>query len=162
MKYILDKITNALTVLSVMLFALIFFTIIAEICCRSVFGFSLLWMNDLVQILICWLLAFSMSTVVYSKSHLCVDFIKLNFSVKVQEILTVLTDALKLVFFLMLVPNGIQTAITKMKISFTTLRWPMGYMYAALPVFAALSSIYAAYLLCCSVRKLVGEGSDQK
>lgn len=160
MKKILDKLRNVLAAITAILFAVIFLLYVAEIICRTFLDFSLLWMSDFVQLTVCWMLAFGMSAIVYSRDHLRIDFIKHAMPQKAQDVVTVLTDGAELAFFVMLVPYGIRTALTKMKISFTTLRWPTGYMYAALPVFGALCAIFAAYLLYGSIRRLTKKRPD--
>lgn len=155
MKKFLDFLRNVLAVLAAILFGVIFVMNVAEIICRTFLGFSLLWVSDFVQLTVCWMLAFGMSAILYTRDHLRVDFIKQKLPEKVRSAVTVLTDGAELAFFVMLIPYGIRIAETKMKISFTTLRWPTGYMYAALPVFGALCSIFAAWLLYGSVRTLI-------
>ena len=155
MRKVLNKLHDVLAIIAVFLFALIFVISIADIVCRTFFGFSLLWKLDFLQVVVCWMLACSMSAVVLTRDHLRIDFLKVVLPKKSQDVLTLITDILELAFFVMLIPYGIKTSITKMKIAFTTLRWPMGYMYAALPFFAAICSIFSLYLVYESVKKLV-------
>lgn len=155
MKKVLDKLRNILAGATAVLFAVIFLLIISEILCRTFLRYSLLWSTDFIQIVVCWMLAFGMSAIVYTNDHLRIDFIKQKLSHKTQNILSVITETLELAFFLILIPFGIKTAVTKMSILFTTLRWPMGYMYAALPVFGGLCSIFMAYRLYSTIRTLV-------
>lgn len=158
MKTILDKLRYASVVAAAAIFVLIFLVIVAEIFCRTFLGFSTLWYMDFVQLSVCWMLAFGMSAIVYSNDHLQIDFIKAKFSPAGQFILGIITEVLELAFFVMLVPYGIKTAITKMKISFTTLHLPTGYMYAALPVFGALCAIFMAYRLWVDVSSISKKG----
>lgn len=158
MKKFLDKLRNVLAIITAVLFAVIFVLIIVEIICRTFLGFSLLWMTDFVQIVVCWMLAFGMSAIIYTRDHLRIDFIKDMLPQKAKRFLSVLTGLLELIFFVMLVPYGAEIAETKMNIMFTTLRWPTGYMYAALPVFAFFCSVFSAWLLYDSVRKLISGG----
>ena len=129
MRKILNKLHDVLAAIAVFLFALIFIISIADIVCRTFFGISLLWKLDFLQIVVCWMLSCSMSAVVLTRDHLRIDFLKVVLPKKSQDVLTLITDLLELAFFVMLIPYGIKTSITKMKIAFTTLRWPMGYMY---------------------------------
>lgn len=160
MKKILDKLRNLLAILTAVLFAVIFCLVVVEIICRTFLGFSLLWSMDFIQLIVCWMLAFGMSAIVYTQDHLRVEFIKEKFPARVQSVLTVITNALELGFFIMLVPYGITVAQTKMRIGFTTLRWPTGYQFAALPVFGLLSAIFMAYRLYVSIRELSGKGAS--
>lgn len=157
MKRIFDGLRNVLAVLTALLFAAIFLLIIAEIVCRSFLGFSLLWCTDFIQLVVCWMLAFGMSAIVYTNDHLKIEFIKQKFPQGAQKALGLFTDVLELAFFILLVPYGIKTAGTKMSIFFTTLRWPMGYMYAALPVFGALCAVFMLYRVGASLRGLSGK-----
>lgn len=156
MKQALDKLRNLLAGMAVALFALIFCLIVVEIVCRNFLGFSLLWVTDFIQLVVCWMLAFGMSAIVYTDDHLRITFIREMLPEKGRRGANILCCALELVFFLLLVPYGAQMAQTKMKISFTTLRWPMGFQFAALPVFGALCSLFMLYRLCRSVREWKG------
>lgn len=154
MKKIFDKFRDGLAFVAALLFMLIFVLVILEILCRTFLGFSILWATDFIQLIVCWTLAFGMSAIVYSNDHLKIDFIKMKFSPKTQNILELLTDIFEFGFFVMLIPCGIKTATTKMSILFTTLRWPMGYMYAALPVFGALCAIFMISRMCDDISRL--------
>ena len=158
MKNVLDKFRNILAIFAAGIFAVIFLLVVAEIFCRSFFGFSLLWVTDFIQIIVCWMLAFGMSAIVYTNDHLKIDFLIQKLPEKGQKVIAIITDVLELAFFALLVPYGIKTAVTKMSIAFTTLRWPMGYMYAALPVFGALCTIFMLYRLYAAVSGLKGNG----
>lgn len=154
MKNVLDKFRDILAVIAAGIFAVVFLLVVAEIFSRSFFGFSLLWVTDFIQLIVCWMLAFGMSAIVYTNDHLKIDFLIQKVPQKTQKVITVITDVLELAFFAMLVPYGIKTAVTKMSIAFTTLRWPMGYMYAALPVFGALCTVFMLYRLYAAVSEL--------
>lgn len=158
MKKLLDGLRSVLAVFTAVLFALIFCLVVAEVVCRNFLGFSMLWLTDLVQLIVCWMLAFGMSAIVYTEDHLRIDFIKNKFPEGLRRVVTMLTNALELAFFVMLVPYGILIVETKMKISFTTLRWPMGYQFAALPVFGALCAVFMLYHLVRSIRALRNRG----
>lgn len=155
MKKFLDQFRNCLAIIAALLFALIFILVILEILCRTFLGFSILWATDFIQLVVCWTLAFGMSAIVYSNDHLKMDVIKQKLPPKAQKVISIFTDVLELAFFIMLIPFGIKTAMTKMSILFTTLRWPMGYMYAALPVFGALCTVFMLYRLVNAVRGLI-------
>ena len=144
MKNVLDKFRNILAIFAAGIFAVIFLLVVAEIFCRS--------------FIVCWMLAFGMSAIVYTNDHLKIDFLIQKLPEKGQKVIAIITDVLELAFFAMLVPYGIKTAVTKMSIAFTTLRWPMGYMYAALPVFGALCTIFMLYRLYAAVSGLKGNG----
>lgn len=155
MKKFFDQFRNCLAVIAALLFALIFTLVIVEILCRTFLGFSLLWATDFIQLVVCWTLAFGMSAIVYSNDHLKMDVIKQKLPPKAQKAMSIFTDVLELAFFAMLIPFGIKTAMTKMSILFTTLRWPMGYMYAALPVFGTLCTVFMLYRLVNEIRGLI-------
>lgn len=154
MKKMFDKCRDGLAFCAALLFMLIFVLVILEILCRTFFGFSILWLTDFIQLVVCWTLAFGMSAIVYTNDHLKIDFIKTKLPLSMQKYLELLTDLVEFGFFVMLVPYGIKTAMTKMSILFTTLRWPMGYMYAALPVFGALCAFFMISRLSDDISKL--------
>ncbi|MDI6602059.1 MAG: TRAP transporter small permease [Thermoanaerobacteraceae bacterium] len=145
MKKFMDALSNILLTVSGILFFIIFAVLIVNIICRSFLNFSLLWATDFCTLCICWMLAFGMSVGIYKKGHLSVEFIRDKFPKMVVWILNIVLSILTTAFFVMLIFTGWSTALNKMNIVFTTLRWPMGYSFMALPVFAFFSTIFMLY-----------------
>lgn len=147
MKKIMNVIANVAITISGLLFIVIFLIIICEIVARSFFNYSILWVTDFITLSASWMIMLGMAYSVYKGEHLVIDFIKKKFKLKRQRIISIITSVLATAFFLILIPAGWSTAMVKMKIVFTTLRWPTGYAFMALPVFALFSFIFMVYRL---------------
>jgi TRAP-type C4-dicarboxylate transport system permease small subunit len=159
MKKALSKLYQADALLATILFIVIFAVIVAEIFARTL-RHSLLWSNDFCSFAVAWMLSFGMSAAFYKRDHLRIDFIREKFNPRVATILDIFTTALCTVFLMMLFPYSIRTAITKMKILYTSLHWPMGYTFAALPVFCVLSAVFSANNMVQAVRRAAGRRSE--
>ncbi|MEQ2457321.1 TRAP transporter small permease [Flavonifractor hominis] len=156
MQRFLNGLYRLLELLAALLFLLIFVVILSEIVCRTFLGFSLLWSTDFCLLTVCWMLAFGMSAAFYRSEHLRIDFIRNQFPPRLGALVDVVILALTLAFFLVLIPMGWGTAMTKMKIVYTSLRWPTGYAYLALPVMAAFSSVFLLWQLKGALCTLLG------
>lgn len=162
MKKLLSHLYRADSLLAALLFMVIFVVIVAEILSRALLHHSLLWTNDFCCLTVAWMLAFGMSAAFYKREHLRIDFIRDKLPGSAVRVIDVAMCLLCTAFLVMLIPYGIKTTGTKMKILYTTLRWPMGYAFAALPVFAAISTIFSLNNLVSAVKHLrkKGTGAD--
>ena len=142
MKKILDPIAEVLRYLAFMFFFSIFVLINAEIICRTFLNFSILWANDLVIFMICWMIMSAMAVMVHRKEHLTIEFVKDRMPKKVRFAVELTINVILLCFLIMLTYKGYLQAMSRMRVFFTTLRWPMGYAFMALPVFGFFSSIF--------------------
>src|SRR5665648_20488 len=141
MKKTLYILSNALLTMSGILFIFIFVIIVLGIICRTFLGFSLLWVSDVCNISIAWMLAFGMSVAFYKDSHLSIEFIRDKLPPRVKNFLMIILTIISIIFLIILVFTGIQTTIMKMGINLTVLNIPTGFVFLAIPVFAFLSTI---------------------
>ena len=142
MKKILAIMDEICLKIAAALFFIIFAISIVEIMLRSFFGFSLLWTMDLCTLLASWTILLGAASTLHRADHLVVDFLVNKMNVMKRTIFRFIASILILVFLVILVYNGIYVSILKMDIYYTSLRWPSGFAYLALPVFAFISSLF--------------------
>lgn len=154
MKKILQKIDDICLVIAAGLFFAIFTVSIIEIILRSFFHFSLLWTMDLCILLASWTILLGACSALHRHDHLVVDFLVNKMSPLKNTIVRLIGSFLFLAFLLILIYNGIYIAILKMDIYYTSLRWPSGYAYLALPVFGFISSLFMVERISSIVKEL--------
>jgi TRAP-type C4-dicarboxylate transport system permease small subunit len=147
MKKALDILSNVLQTISGILFLFIFIINVAGIICRTFLGFSLLWVTDVCNLSIAWMLALGMSVAFYKKGHLTIDFIRDKFPQKAKKVLEIVLTLIIIALFISLIISGWQTVTMKMRINFVVLDIPTAYSFMALPVFAFFSAIFMTYRL---------------
>ena len=147
MKKALDILSNVLQTISGSLFLFIFIINIAGIICRTFFGFSLLWVTDVVYVSVAWMLSLGISVAIYKKGHITIEFISDKLPKNIKKVLEIVLTLIMIAFFISLIFSGWKTAMMKMRIHFVVLYIPMGYAFMALPVFAFFSTIFMTYRL---------------
>ena len=157
MRKVLDFVYRFLITTITILFIVIFLMITAEIICRTFLGFSILWMTDFVILCVVWMLCLGMAAGIYKSEHLRVDFLLDKLPPRVAQCFRVFTSFLAMVFFILMIPAGYQIAMLRMQIEFTTLRWPTGYAFLALPVFATIASVYMAFRVVMAIQLAMGK-----
>jgi TRAP-type C4-dicarboxylate transport system permease small subunit len=142
MKKFLVVLDEACLKIAATLFFIIFVVSIVEIILRSFFGFSLLWTMDLCTLLASWTILLGAASTLHRADHLVVDFLVNKMDPRKRTIIRLCASILLLVFLVILIYNGVYVSILKMDIYYTSLRWPSGFAYIALPVFGLISSLF--------------------
>lgn len=123
-----------------------------EICSRTFFNHSFLWVSDVTVICVVWMIFLAMAVAVYRKEHLVMDFLVNKMPEEIQKKLSIALNILSIVFFLMLFKTGIQTTVTRKALLFPSILISQGWCYSALPVFAILSAMFMLPRLISSLR----------
>jgi len=152
MKKTLDILANVLQTISGILFIFVFAIIVAGIVSRTFLGFSILWVSDVCNISIAWMLAFGMSVAFHKSAHLNIDFLRDKLPPQIKKVLMIVLTSVSIVFLITLIITGWQTTVMKMGVNLTVLNLPTGYVFMAIPVFAFLSTIFMTYRLVNMVR----------
>ena len=106
---------------------------------------SLPWTEELARFLIVWLTFLGCTLAIYRKGHLSVNFLVEMMPKGLQRAANLITRAVLLVFFAMLLFYGVRLSALSMNNMSVSLNWPMGAVYAVLP-FSALLAIYYVVL----------------
>jgi len=154
-KKVLDIYSEVLWTISALCFFSIFLVNLANVFARQFLGFSVLWALDFSMLLISWSIYLGMATAVYRGDHIAVTFLVDRFPWHIQKSLFILMRVALLVICIILFREGIIVATHRMGVLFTILRWPTGYAFAALPVFAASSFVFLFYNMIQAIRELI-------
>jgi len=96
-----------------------------------------------------------MATAIYRGDHIVVTFFVDHFSWHIKKGLFILMRAVILGICVILFYEGIIVANQRVGVLFTILRWPTGFAFAALPAFAASSSVFLLYNMIRAIKELV-------
>lgn len=110
----------------------------AQIVARYVFNNSLSWSEELSLILMTWLVFVTAAVGVQERVHASVDLVTASLPKRWQQGLGVLVDLLVTVFCVFLTIYGAQIVSATMTQTSPAMGLPMGLIYAAIPVGAAL------------------------
>lgn len=135
-------IDGALKVLIGFDFLLLFVLNVGQIISRSVIGVSSVLIPDISRFLFIWLVFLGTTLIYKNKQHLVIEFVKLKFSTHRQHQLTLLTDILMAIFFLIMIRAGWRMMIIRMDIPYTGWEVSTGYAYLSVPVCAFLMFLF--------------------
>jgi TRAP-type C4-dicarboxylate transport system permease small subunit len=134
--------------------ALIFVVVFLQVLFRYLLRQPLFWSEELPRYLLIWMSFLAAALAQKHDAHINITLCLAPFSTRARQVLKILTDAVILVFFWVLIYSGsLVTSITAHHRS-TALQLPMGLVYAALPVGAILMSVYLLLQIADGVRRL--------
>jgi TRAP-type C4-dicarboxylate transport system permease small subunit len=162
MNKILERSSRCLLAVSAVCFFLIFIVNIANMFARSFLGFSLVWAMDFSMFMAVWSICLAMACGVYKNEHLVVTFFVDIIPVKKKAFFGILMHIVFLVVCLLLLYQGVVVTRLRMGLLYVILRWPQGYAYAALPVFAFFSSLYLINKIVIDVKNISAGGAVVK
>jgi len=138
----------------VVLSSLIFVVVFLQVVFRYVLRQPLFWSEELPRYLLIWMSFLAAALAQKQDAHINITLCLAPLSTRARQVLKILTDAVILAFLWVLVySGGLVTSITAHHRS-TALQLPMGLVYAALPVGAALMSLYLVLQIADAVRRL--------
>jgi TRAP-type C4-dicarboxylate transport system permease small subunit len=135
-------IDGALKVLIGFDFLLLFVLNMGQIISRSVIGVSSVLIPDISRFLFIWLVFLGTTLIYKNRQHLVIEFVKLKFSPHRQHQLTLVTDVVMAIFFLIMIRAGWRMTIIRMDIPYTGWEVPTGYAYLSVPVCAFLMLLF--------------------
>jgi len=139
-----------LTALSILIFVVVFLQVLFRYLLRQ----PLFWSEELPRYLLIWMCFLAAAVAQKHDAHINITLCLAPLSTRARQVLKILTDAVILVFFWVLIYSGsLVTSITAHHRS-TALQLPMGLVYAALPVGAILMSVYLFLQIADGVRRL--------
>lgn len=118
----------------VIMVAIIFLQIIS----RAVIGSSFSWTEELARILMLWVIFLGAGFAFQYGAHVSVETIVQKFPQSVQKIIPLFVFIVSSLFLIVLLLKGIDITQRAMSQYTSALRLPMGYVYLAFPVSAAL------------------------
>jgi len=138
----MNRVDGMLRVLIGVDFLLLFILNVGQIASRSIVGISSVSIPDISRFLFIWMVFLGTASIYKNKQHLIIEFLKLKFPQKLQHQLSILTDLVMMIFFIILIRAGWRMMVVRMDIPYTGWEVPTGYAYLAVPISASLMLIF--------------------
>ncbi|MCL6416503.1 TRAP transporter small permease [Aestuariirhabdus sp. Z084] len=120
---------------------------------RGAAGFDLAWSLEVTAFLLLWSTFIGCSAAIARGAHMRVtEIVEHLFPVKSQRYLAILIDLITLVIMLSLIKVGYSISSHTWAQTTTVLYWPVGLLYASLPVGMLISVIFHSYNLIWDIR----------
>jgi TRAP-type C4-dicarboxylate transport system permease small subunit len=113
---------------------------------RGAAGFDLAWSLEVTAFLLLWTTFLGCAAAIARGAHMRVtEIVEMFFSVKVQRFLSVTINLVVLVTMVSLIVEGYSISTHTWAQKTTVLYWPVGFLYASMPVGIALSLIFHVF-----------------
>ncbi len=137
----IEVLHRILTVLAGLLFGSLFLVTVLNITLRNLGGIAWLWIPGMMKFLFIWTVFIGTAVLYHRDDHLIMDYFVARLAPAKRRILDIVSNAVFLLFLLVLIVYGYQIVRVRMGIPFETWNFPTGYAYAAAPVTALLMVI---------------------
>lgn len=135
MDVILDKVDRFIKVILVILIAVMASVTAANVFCRSVLGTALMWAEELARYCMIWAGFLGSASLVHTGDHISVSVIVDLLPIRVKRYSTVFVLAGSIVFFVVVILEGIRLVIlTRGQVGASLRALPMGVVYSVIPV----------------------------
>lgn len=138
----MNRVDGMLRILIGMDFLALFILNVGQIASRSIIGISSVLIPDISRFLFIWMVFLGTASIYKNKQHLIIEFLKLKFPQKLQHQLSILTDLVMMIFFIILIRAGWRMMVVRMDIPYTGWEVPTGYAYLAVPISASLMLLF--------------------
>jgi TRAP-type C4-dicarboxylate transport system permease small subunit len=150
------RLTQGVEWVLVVLSGLIFAVVFLQVVFRYVLRQPLFWSEELPRYLLIWMSFLAAALAQRQNAHINIALCLTPLPARARHALKILTDMVVLIFlWILFYSGGLVTSVTAHHRS-TALQIPMGWVYAALPVGAALMSLYLVLQIADGVRRLKG------
>lgn len=117
-------------------------TIMLQVFCRFVLGNPLSWSEELARYAFVWITFLGAAVAYRHGAHIVVDTVIVCLPRRVQAVLGWVVDGLIVIALLTLVVQGVGIVEVNSNVEATMLEIPMSWVYASVPVSAALMLAY--------------------
>lgn len=125
-----------------LLMAVMVATIILQVFCRFVLGNPLSWSEELARYAFVWITFLGAAVAYRHGGHIVVDTVVVLLPRRLQAALAWIVDALMVVALVVLLVQGMNIVEVNSNVEATMLEIPMSWVYASVPVSAALMLAY--------------------
>jgi len=122
--------------------AIMVLTIMLQVFCRFVLGNPLSWSEELARYAFVWITFLGAAVAYRHGAHIVVDTVIVCLPRRVQAVLGWVVDGLIVIALLTLVVQGVGIVEVNSSVEATMLEIPMSWVYASVPVSAALMLAY--------------------
>ena len=138
-----DLLEGAIKIVMAGLIAGMVVLIAMQVCFRYVLNEPLAWTEEVARHLMVWSALLGAAVAYRRKGHLGMDILVTHLPRRWQRLVEVVLQVLSIGFFGILVIHGIPLVERTMRQLSSAIRIPMGYIYLAIPVGAALILLFA-------------------
>lgn len=132
--------------LSGLCFLAIFGINIVQIGMRTLAGGGFIWVTDLSQLLLLWMVMLGTVAAYHAREHIVVDFLVVRLTGVSEKLIASLTRAVEIGLFVFLLQTGVQVTQVRAGIDYIQLGIPTSWGFAAIPV-AAVALLLVAVVL---------------
>lgn len=144
------------------LLCLIFLSIALQVVARLLFAAPPFWTEELARYLFVWVVCIGSAEVVRARGHITMDILALVFGGRLWTMLHIVLNTLVLAILAVLVWYGTLGAIRASRVDSIALGVPEAFLFAALPVGAALMALRMIAVIASDILGLArGPASDQ-
>ncbi len=126
----------------VLLTAVMVATIMLQVFCRFVLGDPLSWSEELARYAFVWITFLGAAVAYRHGGHIVVETVVVLLPRRLQAILAWLVDALMVLALVVLLVQGLNIVEVNSNVESTMLEIPMSWVYASVPVSAAIMLAY--------------------
>jgi len=130
------------TKISVFLFGIMLVSTLSQVVSRYIFQRPFMWTQELVRFLFIWIIYLGCVLVSKKDEHVRIDFFLLRLPRRIRFIITLLTNILLVLFFLVVIIAGINMIIVNYKVKTPALRVSWMYFYLGITYGFILMLIY--------------------
>jgi len=147
-KVIFNWVNKILEWLLIIIFALLVLDVLFQVFSRYILGTSFTWTEEFARFSLIWLTILGAAYLNAKREHLSMDFLHQKFSVTNKKKASVLIEIFILLFALIvMVIGGFNLVYTTLHLEQLsgTLRVPLGYVYAIMPISGLLIICFSIY-----------------
>ena len=146
--FLFKKVNQCIEILLVMIFGLLVFDVLFQVFSRYMLGRSFSWTEELARFSFIWLSVLGAAYLNAKREHLSMDFLYRKFSKTNKKKTSLLIELFVFLFaFVVMVMGGLNLVYTTLHLEQLsgTLRVPLGYVYAILPISGLLIMSFSIY-----------------
>ena len=122
-------------------------TFIAQIVCRFVFDYSLMWYLDLIRMCYAWALFLGFAVSYKAKEHILLEALFDRLSEPVKRWCIFIGHLLSLAFFILMILKGTEYTISSARRALTTIPIHRGWKVVGVPISGLMLTIHIAPLI---------------
>jgi TRAP-type C4-dicarboxylate transport system permease small subunit len=147
-KNVFNKVSKFLEWSMIIIFALLVLDVLFQVFSRYILGTSFTWTEEFARFSLIWLTILGAAYLNGKREHLSMDFLYEKFSVTNKRKVSILIEVFIFLFALIvMVVGGLNLVYTTLHLEQLsgTLRIPLGYVYAIMPISGLLIMCFSIY-----------------
>ena len=145
---VFNKVSKFLEWAMIIIFALLVLDVLFQVFSRYILGTSFTWTEEFARFSLIWLTILGAAYLNGKREHLSMDFLYEKFSVTNKRKVSILIEVFIFLFALIvMVVGGLNLVYTTLHLEQLsgTLRIPLGYVYAIMPISGLLIMCFSVY-----------------